>query len=91
MVVIRPSDIGMRTMILVAAGMALACLLLWLVPVVHRTLAVCIFTVVWVGVVVWNLRIGLSHGYSVSEELPIHLVLLLIPTALAWGIWWRGH
>ena len=77
----------MRTVILVVAGQVLAGLLLRLVPATHRTLAASTFTVVWLGVAALNLRTGLSHGYTLAEELPIHLVLFGVPTVAAWGIW----
>lgn len=78
----------MRTMIFIAAGLVLAALSLRLTPAAYRTGAAGLFTIVWLAVSVWNLRIGLSHGYSLAEELPIHLALFGIPTALAWGLWW---
>lgn len=77
----------MRTITFIAIGLMLAAALLRLVPVPHRTLTASIFTVAWLGVSVWNLRTGLSHGYSLAEELPIHGLLFGIPVALAWGLW----
>ncbi len=81
----------MRTMIFIIVGLVLAALLMRLVPAAHRTLAAGAFTVVWLGVAALNLRTGLSQGYTLAEELPIHLVLFGVPTAVAWGIWWWLH
>jgi uncharacterized membrane protein YwaF len=78
----------MRTLIFIVVGLVLAALLLRLVPAAHRTLAAGAFTVVWLGVAAFNLRTGLSHGYTLAEELPIHIALFGIPAALAWTLWW---
>lgn len=78
----------MRTLIFVVAGLILAGLLLRLTPVSYRLLAALTFTLAWLGVSFWNLRLGLSHGYTLAQELPIHLVLFGVPVALAWALWW---
>ena len=78
----------MRTVIIIAIGLALALVLFRLTPASHRALAAGAFTAVWLGVSAWNLRIGLSHGYTLAQELPIHAVLFGVPVALAWGLWW---
>ena len=79
----------MRTVVFIAVGLVLAALLLRLAPASQRMSAAGIFTVAWLGVSAWNLRTGLSHGYSLAEELPIHLAMFGVPVALAWGMWWR--
>lgn len=43
------------------------------------------FTAWWALVTVWNLATGLSHGYSLGEELPIQVAVFSIPVAVAWG------
>lgn len=78
----------MRTVIFIVAGLLLAAGALRLVPAAHRTIAAVLFTVAWLAVSAWNLRTGLAHGYSLAEELPLHLALFGIPAALAWGMWW---
>ncbi len=78
----------MRTLIFIVVGLALAALSVRLAPATHRTLAVSAFTVVWLGVAALNLRTGLSHGYTLAEELPIHVVLFGLPALAAWGVWW---
>lgn len=78
----------MRTLIFIAAGLVLAVALLRLTPLAYRTLAAGLFTAAWLGVSAWNLRTGLSHGYTLAEELPIHVALFGIPAVLAWVLWW---
>ncbi|GAB1579741.1 hypothetical protein [Bordetella petrii] len=79
----------MRTLVLIAVGIVLAVLFLRLAPASRRTLAAGAFTVVWLGASCWNLATGLSHGYTLAEELPIHAVLFGIPVAAAWLLWRR--
>ncbi len=81
----------MRTLIFIVTGLILAALLLRLAPAPHRTLAAGGFTLVWLGISAWNLNTGLSHGYTLAQELPIHVALFGIPVALAWGLWWRSR
>lgn len=81
----------MRTLIFIAVGLVIAALLIRLTPAAHRTVTAVIFTLAWLAVSVWNLRTGMSHGYSLAEELPIHVALFGIPAALAWGLWWRSR
>lgn len=78
----------MRTLVFIAVGLVLAVATLRLSPATHRTMAAALFTLGWLLVSAWNLRTGLSHGYSLAEELPIHVALFGIPAALAWGFWW---
>jgi hypothetical protein len=78
----------MRTVFFIAVGLVLAAALLKLAPAAYRTLAAAIFTLGWLGVTGWNLRIGLSHGYTLAEELPIHAALFGVPVAVAWLLWW---
>lgn len=78
----------MRTLIIITVGLVLAAVALRLAPSVYRTVAAATFTLIWLGVCVWNLRLGLSHGYSLSVELPIHLVLFGLPAVAAWSMWW---
>jgi len=44
------------------------------------------FAVLWTGVAGWNLYEGVAHaGYTVLEELPIFLVIALVPIG---AVWW---
>jgi len=78
----------MRTVIFIVVGLVVAAALLRWIPVPYRTWAAGLFTAAWFGVSAWNLRTGLSHGYTLAEELPIHVALFGIPVAMAWGVWW---
>lgn len=78
----------MRTVIFIVAGLILAGLALRLAPAAHRALAAGVFTLIWFCVSAWNLRTGLSHGYTLAEELPIHIALFGIPAVSAWAVWW---
>lgn len=78
----------MRTLILLTVGLALAVFALRFAPAAQRTPAVVLFTLLWLGICALNLRTGLSHGYTLTEELPIHAVLFGVPAVAAWLAWW---
>ena len=80
----------MRTLIFTAVGLLVAAAVTWLAPLQWRVRAAAVFTLAWLLVVAWNLRTGLSHGYSLQEELPIQAAIFLIPVALAGVIAWRS-
>jgi hypothetical protein len=44
---------------------------------------------VWLLAAAVNLSIGVRHGYSVAEELPIGLIVFGVPAAIAVLFWWR--
>ena len=49
-----------------------------------------LFIPVWLAVALINMWLGVSRaGYSVAEELPIFLVIFVIPAIAAGFIWWR--
>lgn len=76
----------MRTLILIVIGVVLAYVCTRAVPQPRRRLLAMAFSLGWLLVVGWNLRTGLSHGYSLREELPIQAVIFLLPTVLAWWL-----
>ena len=39
---------------------------------------------------IWNLRTGMSHGYSLQEELPIQLLIFAVPVAVGWLLAWKA-
>ena len=45
------------------------------------------FLPVWVAAAGWNLAIGVRHGYTVGEELPIALVVFAVPAVAAILTW----
>jgi len=81
----------MRTLVIIIIGLALAALVVWLTPNSRRLLAAALFSLVWLGASIINLRIGMSHGYTFAQELPIHLVLFGIPVLAAWLGWWYSR
>jgi hypothetical protein len=84
----------MRTLILIAIGLAIAAIVLWRAPAARRSLAAVVFSVLWLCVCMWNLRTGMSHGYTLAQELPIHAVLFGVPVIGAWALRFRlarGH
>ncbi|MFA7506444.1 MAG: hypothetical protein WCZ28_17225 [Burkholderiaceae bacterium] len=76
----------MRTLILIAVGLVLALASLRIAPAAWRNRAAISFTLAWLGVCAWNLATGLSHGYTLAQELPIHVFLYGVPVALAWTL-----
>lgn len=79
----------MRTLILIIAGLLLAAATLRFVPPHLRMPGLVAFSLVWLGACAVNLRIGLSHGYTLAQELPIHVVLFGVPVLAAWAVsWW---
>lgn len=81
----------MRTLILLACGVLFALLLLLPVRARGRGWRLAVFLLGWLLVVAWNLSTGLSHGYTLQEELPIQLLIYLLPTGLALWLWRRGR
>lgn len=79
----------MRTALLILAGLLLAALASWLGSPSRRVMAAALFALAWLAVVGWNLRTGLSHGYSLREELPIQLLIYAIPVAVAAWLAWK--
>lgn len=47
------------------------------------------FIPVWLVAAGINLWIGVRHGYTVTEELPIGVVVFGVPAAIAAVLWWR--
>lgn len=79
----------MRTLVFILAGLIAVSIAMWFAPSARRVLVAAVFSVVWLAVSAWNLRIGLSHGYSLREELVVHLALFGIPVLAAWIVVWR--
>jgi hypothetical protein len=86
----------MRTMIIIAGGF----LLLGLAVLAGRWIggtgtgsmvtAAKIFLPIWLLVALLNMWMGVAGaGYSVTEELPIFLLIFALPAAVAVFIWWK--
>jgi len=62
---------------------------LWGVDAAAMALAAKLFIPVWLAIAVVNMWIGVRYaGYSVREELPILLVVFIVPAAIAAGTAW---
>jgi len=49
------------------------------------------FILLWIVICSFNMWVGVSKaGYAVAEELPVFALVLLVPTALAVMVRWRG-
>ena len=86
----------MHTLIVIVIGLLLlgACLL-----VGHRLggegglgRAALSFLPVWLMGAGVNMYIGVKHaGYSVSDELPVFLLVFAVPAVVALLVWWKVH
>jgi hypothetical protein len=76
----------MRTLVLILIGLVVLALATGLSRPARRPLAALVFIGFWLVVCAINLAVGLSHGYSLGEELGVHLVLFGVPAAVAWFI-----
>ena len=80
----------MRTLIFILIGLSLVAAHLGFIKVfgywtdAAKTLTLAIFSSVWLLVSGWNMYVGITDaGYSFTEELPIFLLIFLLPTTLA--------
>ena len=86
----------MRTALILAAGFVVwgVCLVVAKMLGGSRpgsmTAATVAFAVVWFCVAAWNMWMGVARaGYSFGEELPIFLLIFLVPVAVAVVVKWR--
>jgi hypothetical protein len=86
----------MRTALFLAAGLLLMASLLVLAKLFSEhypsapNLALAIGLSLWLAATGTNMWIGVSKaGYSVTEELPILLLLFVVPAAVAVLVRWR--
>ena len=80
----------MRTLIFIVAGLLLVGIAMWLAKPGKRRIVAAIFSMVWLAAVLWNLRTGMSHGYTLQEELPIQALIYLLPVAAGWCLAWKA-
>jgi hypothetical protein len=85
-----------RTLIFLLGGLALwgACLgvgkLVASANASSMTIATTVFAVIWFIVAAANMWMGVSRaGYSFQEELPIFLLIFLLPVAVAVVVKWK--
>jgi len=85
----------MRTVIIIVAGLAILgvfALAGWRLGGDARSLRIAagIFVVFWLIAALVNMWLGVSRaGYSIAEELPIFLLIFIVPAAVAAVVWWR--
>jgi hypothetical protein len=78
-------DHTVRTLIFIVVGLLVVGFAMWLAKPARRRAAAVFFSLGWLLAVLWNLRTGMSHGYSLQEELPIQLLIFAVPVAA--GAW----
>lgn len=81
----------MRTLIFIVVGLVIVGIAMWSAGAARRRLVAALFTIGWLAAVVWNLRTGMSHGYSLQEELPIQLLIFAIPVAAGWWLAYKAR
>ncbi|MET0655242.1 MAG: hypothetical protein ABWY94_06700 [Pseudoxanthomonas sp.] len=81
----------MRTLTLVVIGLVFMAFAMWLTKPAQRITTAWLFTALWLLATSWNLYTGLSHGYSLQEELPIHIGIFAVPVVVAWALAWKGR
>lgn len=86
----------MRTALIILGGFALLGIMLlagrWLGGDSGKAMVVAaqIFIPVWLAAAGLNMWVGVAKaGYSVSEELPIFLLIFALPAAAAAFAWWK--
>lgn len=86
----------MRTAVIIVAGFGLWGLCLGAAKLsggsrpASMTIATAVFAVLWFCAAAWNMWVGVSQaGYSFREELPIFLVIFLVPVVIALVVKWR--
>ena len=86
---------AMRTVIIILAGFALWAVCLGIAKVFptsstsSMTIATAAFVAIWFVAAAANMWVGVSQaGYSFQEELPIFLLIFLLPAAVAVVVKW---
>ncbi|HLB24138.1 MAG TPA: hypothetical protein VJP07_08590 [Dehalococcoidia bacterium] len=84
----------MRTIIIIVGGFVLLGLSVlaarWIgTGTSSMVTAAKVFIPIWLVVALLNLWMGTRAGYSVTEELPILLLIFAAPAAVAALLWWK--
>lgn len=82
----------MRTLIIILGGFVVwgVCLGIARAFGLSSKAATVVFVAIWFVVAAVNMWLGVSRaGYSVGEELPIFLVIFLLPAAIAVFVNWK--
>lgn len=78
----------MRTLIVIIIGIAIGIGLLWLLRRQRHSpmTGLLAFAGLWLIACIYNLSVGVSHGYSVAAEIPFLLVNFLVPLGVVWAL-----
>jgi hypothetical protein len=85
----------MRTAIIILAGLVICAVFVFAGRLIGRgpetmALGAKIFIPLWFIAAAVNMWLGVAkEGYSFWEELPIFLVIFLVPAAAAGFVWWK--
>ena len=85
----------MRTLVIIAIGLVLLglfALVGWRFGGGAQSMvtAAKVFMPIWLVAALINMWIGVSRaGYSVAEELPIFLLIFIVPAGVAAFLWWK--
>ena len=85
----------MRTMIIILGGFLLFAVCIGTARLLGGAatmgIAVKVFIPIWLVLAGINMWVGVAQaGYSVTEELPIFLLIFSLPAATALFIWWKS-
>ncbi len=77
----------MRTLIVILIGIAIAAGLVSARTALKLgTKAATIFSLLWLVFCAVDTYIGTTHGYSLTDELKIHALIFIVPTAFAYAL-----
>jgi hypothetical protein len=86
----------MRTFIIIAGGFALLAICVAIARLfggsgtLGMTRATIIFVILWFAAAAANMWVGVYRaGYSIREELPVFLLIFLLPAAVAVLVKWK--
>jgi hypothetical protein len=82
----------MRTLIIILGGFVLWAASLGAARLLGRSTrtATIVFVAIWCAIAAGNLWVGVSRaGYSFQEELPIFLLIFLLPSSVALLVKWK--
>jgi hypothetical protein len=83
----------MHTIRIIIAGLLLLAAFIgigrYLLGAMTPAKAAAYFVPVWLAASIVNLWVGVSRaGYTITEELPIMLIVFGVPALVAAGVWW---
>lgn len=82
----------MRTLVFILGGLGLWAMMHVVVRFsgISMKAAFLAFAILWCAFTCVNLWVGVARaGYSTREELPIFLLIFLLPVGIAWVVKWR--